>query len=489
MDIVLGTLQKLAKDGNRPHYAEDMKLLLDLLAIIGMNKEAFLGCINTSLPAREAGVLPSLVRRLFIHMAPELQEARVELEALVNKLFNLMIGICVEAPVDLINKMIADIIDQSKPYSLVGFAMRLIKGEERVEKAAGRLINSICWIAQQAAEGRSLAQMQLFARGPDGETPRIDVILEAVMDLLLPFLGPELRRPIYSVLEVLTDLYELSTDPAPNNFIKRAPFIAQGIATALCIPQHQVSGIFALAKGDWEKAVDLCKPFCDLDPQVLHEMMRFLPTIQKNCKSGVDLVKNIKEQVEEDYIKSRVKQISGNVVERKGTALDLFDLVDLDRNGTISLEEFRMCTLRLGFHLGEHRVLEVFSRCKKNVGSINRTDKGQELNAEEFQEALDYLQKKVAHITLSMIGNSLGYLMCKLVYLCFTLFLCCVFIFLAMNAFLSGGVFSAVVNSGLTISMGLSMAWKDAKDKSGGDDQRKMGALVEEIQDMVMNDQ
>jgi len=307
------------------------------------------------------------------------------------------------------------------------------------------------------------------------------------MDLLLPFLGEDLRRPIYSILEVLTDLYELSTDPSPNNLIKRTPYIAQGIATALNVPQHNVRGVFALASGDWEEAVDLCKPFCDLDPEVLHEMMRFLPTIKSTLKSGVDILGNIKDRVQEDYLKTRVRQITGNVSEKKGTPMDLFDLVDLDRNGAISLEEFRMCTIRLGFNLGEHRLMEVFSKCKKDVS--DSSDQGHELSVEEFMQALDYLEHKVATISLTMLGRSLGWLMFKLVYLCVILLLCIVFIWLAMTAFISGGVFGAIVNSVMTIGTGLSLALKDHKDNASNEDQKKLSSVVEEIQDMVMNDQ
>eukprot|EP00418_Pyrodinium_bahamense_P016352 CAMPEP_0179119948 /NCGR_PEP_ID=MMETSP0796-20121207/56493_1 /TAXON_ID=73915 /ORGANISM="Pyrodinium bahamense, Strain pbaha01" /LENGTH=150 /DNA_ID=CAMNT_0020818475 /DNA_START=9 /DNA_END=461 /DNA_ORIENTATION=+ len=150
-----------------------------------------------------------------------------------------------------------------------------------------------------------------------------------------------------------------------------------------------------------------------------------------------------------------------------------------------------MCTIRLGFNLGEHRLLEVFSKCKKSVKSDKSNAKGleHELTVEEFNQALDYLQQKVATVSLSLLGRSWGWLMVRLAYLCLILVLWFLFLILAMSAFIPGGTFGAIVNSILTIVAGLGLAKKEREDNSSGEDQKKLSTVVEEIQDMVMNDQ
>jgi len=277
--------------------------------------------------------------------------------------------------------------------------------------------------------------------------------------------------------------------------LKHAPFVAEGISKALGAPVEQISGVLALAQGKWEGATELCKPFCDLDPKLLDDMMRFLPVVKSTLTSGNELVETLKGNTEQkEQIEQRVKQISGNVENQKGTSTDLFDLIDLDRNGTISLQEFRLATNRLGFHLSEHRIFEVFSNCKKSMDKEKPGGQNgpmaHELNAEEFKQALDYLQNQVARFSLSFLGRSWGWLLLKVIYLGVCLCLIFSFIFLAMDAFISGGTFSTIVNSAMTVGAGIAMLLrKEGGDDSSGEEQKKSSNVVEDVTDMVLNDQ
>lgn len=105
--------------------------------------------------------------------------------------------------------------------------------------------------------------------------------------------------------------------------------------------------------------MDLCRPFCNLEPETLEQMSRLLPMVQKTVSSGDSIIGKLKSEGLDDVMKqpshlqTRIKQISENVSQQQGTTSDLFDLIDLD---TISVEEFQMCTVRLGFQLSEHRM-------------------------------------------------------------------------------------------------------------------------------------
>jgi len=450
-----------------------------------MSKDLFYTIKNSNEP-----LLPMLVQRI-----SGAAVGNEDLAEIVNRLVRLLIGICIEAPSDSIEQMIAEIIDPTSSASLLNFAMTLMEREGRSTKAAERLITETRNIAAKAAEGKSVTQMRLLSPGENGEKAPVAKIVESIFELLLPFVGPGLQNPIFAILEVVTHLGEVMSDPTMRSFLKHAPFIADGISKALGAPAEQVNGVIALAQGKWEGATDLCKPFCDLDPKLLDNMMRFLPVVKRTVTSGNELVENLKGNIEQkEHIEQRVKQISSNVENLKGTCTDLFDLIDLDRNGTISLQEFRLCTNRLGFHLSEHRILEVFSNCKKSIGKENVGGQNgamvHELNAEEFKQALDYLQQQVATFSLSFLGRSWGWLMLKLIYFCIILLLVFLFIFLAMDAFITGGMFNTIVNSAMTVVAGLAMLMrKEGTDDSSGEEQKKSSNVVEDITDMVLNDQ
>merc|ERR1719188_1721041 len=99
----------------------------------------------------------------------------------------------------------------------------------------------------------------------------------------------------------------------------------------------------------------------------MKQFSRFLPVVRKTVTSQGAEKEDVQFSGNTDHIAARVKQISENVSNGTGSTNDLFDLMDLDKSGTISVEEFKMCTQRLGFQLGDHRMKEIFSKCKKNI--------------------------------------------------------------------------------------------------------------------------
>merc|ERR1719375_295968 len=116
--------------------------------MIGMDKTLFLHKISTG-DVKMANFLPVIVRRLF-----QFAQTSQELEDIVVKLVNLMVGLNVDAPPDFINKLITDLI-----HPLENYAQDLLKGDERMARAGGKLISATREIASKAVEGKLLAQM------------------------------------------------------------------------------------------------------------------------------------------------------------------------------------------------------------------------------------------------------------------------------------------------------------------------------------------
>merc|ERR1712139_431680 len=129
-------------------------------------------------------------------------------------------------------------------------------------------------------------------------------VLKATMALLLPFIPPEMVDPLYAVLRIAAELKDLGENPSSTTFAKHAPHIVENISIALCVPKHNVRGILALAQGDWEGAADLCRPFCNLDPDLLHQICALLPSIRKTVDMGRDKFTSMEELGEEVQLNS-----------------------------------------------------------------------------------------------------------------------------------------------------------------------------------------
>jgi len=269
------------------------------------------------------------------------------------------------------------------------------------------------------------------------------------------------------------------------------------------VPQHYIKGIVALAQGDWAGATDLCRPFCDLDPEVLRQISKLLPSVSKTMKMATDTNSSVEELSEltqlNSHLASRVQQIAANAMEGKCTSSDLFELVDLDKNGFVSQEEFKILMNRLGFDLNAHRIAEIMSTCKKKQrkGRLNGVSDGERaeqegLTEEEFEDALNYLKGKVAVNSLDLLKVSWPILSFYLAILTLLLILVFFFIFLGMSAFSSGGVFSSVVNSIMTIGAGLGLSKGSAKTdstKKKDDGSSDVKSLVEEVQTTIFGNE
>lgn len=124
---------------------------------------------------------------------------------------------------------------------------------------------------------------------------------------------------------------------------------------------------------------------------------------------------------------------------------DLFIALDQEGNGNgkVDKEEFTQMVKRLKMEFTPHRVNEIFA----NVKNKKLSQDNEELNLEEFEKAMTYVNEKKAAMSLDMLELSPSYLTFTLGYMIVTLALLLIFIFLGIEAFSIGGSFGAVINS------------------------------------------
>lgn len=463
----------------------DVDVVLDVLSLLGMNQNLYMSIDPGG--HGDAEIAPALMSRIF----SVVNNGDDKTKHIGKKLMKLLVGLAVEAPQGLLDKQIILLRDL-----VMAHIKNEIRGETTLLNAAEDLVRGAQFMYKEKSRGKSLEQMQLFKASSARLEPLAMVMLSATLDLLVPFLAREMRKPLQAVLKVLVELAHLRADPSLANLARRRVPIVEGTAVAFGVPKHTVSGIIALAQGDWAGATEMCRPFCSLDLEVLTHMSRLLPSVRQTIApetSGSTRREDVEALVElRTRLASRARVISHDVALSKGSLAQLFDMTDVDKSGRIEIEELKVVMTRLGFNLNEHRINEILSKCKtkafKKAGPITKGDVDG-LDEEEFKMALDYLKQRVAADALCLLGNSWERLMMILVWLCFQLLLICIFIFLGISAFTTGGVFSAVVNSGLTIAAGIGLS----KKKTGESMQtaksvEKVQLLVAEVKDTLFGD-
>mmetsp|Transcript_59709 Transcript_59709/g.134202 ORF Transcript_59709/g.134202 Transcript_59709/m.134202 type:complete len:665 (+) Transcript_59709:1-1995(+) len=495
---------------------ENIEVLLEVLTLLGLDRRVFLRMFDSA-TAEELSVLPVFTRRLFAKTASSVAKTdaqRRELEDIVSRLTNLLLALLVEAPPDMINSMVLKLTEP-----LTAYAQEVVKGDFRRERACAVMMTMMRSVASQATKGKVvldtsklIKQAQkpnpLLAAGVSASSETLNMLLredegavaartlEAMVELMVPFAPAELKMPLIASVQVLAELHALSQNATPAAFVKSAPVIVEGLAHVLSLPEHSVRGIIALALGKYEDAVDLCQPFCDLDPAFLHEVARLLPSVRGLLRTSRELLDKMKSEgmanvlKQNSFARTRVKQIAANVAQQRGSPSDLFDIIDIDRSGTLSVEEFRTCTVRLGYSMNKHRLLEIFSKCKE--GSNNTVSIAEsELTAREFEHALEYLEQKTARSSLDLLGRSWGSLMRSLALMLSILLLIFVFIFLGVSAFVAGGVFGSIVNSAITISAGLGLSKNGPSEKSVQDaeSRARIEKVVLDVKETIFSDQ
>lgn len=97
----------------------------------------------------------------------------------------------------------------------------------------------------------------------------------------------------------------------------------------------------------------------------------------------------------------------------------------------------------------DHRINEIFSSIKESSSS-----KDQDLNEQEFDGAMKYLQSKNTGMSLESLGISQGIMTWAIISLGIILLLLLFFIFVGIEAFALGGAMGSIINSLIPMGMG-----------------------------------
>jgi len=473
LDLLFSHFLELARCSGIKKVMEDVALLENLVLLLGMNKEVFIRMVRS-----KHKFMSELISRALENFRDDRLQSVYEdaaknkmLHDLLDGLMCVLLGYVVGAPPDTFAKSMDDLI------KILNSFIRDMLSDQRTLNAGTALLDCAQKIALDMANGKT----------PDfwtGDPPMVTVLVDAALDLVAPFLASDLRKPLQYIIETLAQLTILQKDPSREGFAKQIPLIVKPLAAAFDVPPIFISGVVALAQADWKGAEELCMLFCNIDSDKLEQLTALLPTVMGviNIGDAGKVGAQVANSTGGKFFKSRMQQITNKLSTGNGDAADLFALTDIDGNGKISMEEFNMCMVRLGYKLLPSRVTEVFSKVKKDLTV-------QELNEREFKAALEYLQVSVASNTLSMLGKSWPRLLAWLAILTCLLVLVIVFIFLGMSAFTTGGTFSAIINSGMTIAAGLATFKKGATRGTDQEEKRQETETIEQVHDIIIQDQ
>eukprot|EP00928_Gymnodinium_smaydae_P079656 TRINITY_DN63525_c0_g1_i1.p1 TRINITY_DN63525_c0_g1~~TRINITY_DN63525_c0_g1_i1.p1 ORF type:complete len:545 (+),score=71.08 TRINITY_DN63525_c0_g1_i1:213-1637(+) len=461
----------------------DLAIILDILALLGMDSQSYMG---RSGDEHAEDLMPHLLPRLY-----ELVGVTDErLLFIGQKLLNLLIAVIVGAPAERLENEFFQVCTPVREH-----LVQLVDGEGRLGEAINNLVGAATYIHNMTIQGKTIEQMALFKPGDDGQEPVAMIVLSAVLDLIVPFISDDLRKPLEAVLQLMNDFAQLAVDPSKQTLRNRQESIVKNLAECLSAPQHTVSGVLALARGDWGEATELCRPFCNLDPELLKQLSRYLPsvrdTIFPKAQDAAGAQGASLEEKKNQFI-ARAKAIGDSALRGGGGAMELFELTDLDGDGRISVEEFRLVIRRLGYRLSDHRIDEILSRCKGNALKKAHVDKKdlEGMTMPEFKSALDYLQQRVTLDSMSLLGNSWGRLVAILVFLMFVLLLTFCFLYAGISAFTTGGVFSSIINSGMAIGSGLALArQKQGASVQDSESKERVKSIVVDVKDTIYGDE
>eukprot|EP00927_Polykrikos_kofoidii_P030235 TRINITY_DN26045_c0_g2_i1.p1 TRINITY_DN26045_c0_g2~~TRINITY_DN26045_c0_g2_i1.p1 ORF type:complete len:1566 (-),score=317.05 TRINITY_DN26045_c0_g2_i1:65-4447(-) len=412
-------------------------------------------------------------------------------ESSVNLLIQLLVGRGIRAAPDVIANLTRILVPRLEEY-----VASLLRRQPTLQAAARDLIVIMRELTHRHKRlGRQNVKVCLFDPIEDGPLKGMcpmRVVITTVLELLLPFLGAKTEKTLSAILRVIVELRDVAMNP--RHLAKATPLIVENLATALGKPRHSVAGIVALAQGDWVGAVDFCRPFCSIDPQVLSEMVSLLPTVATTLTAATGYLDEDDTSSKVTQMALRLQKLSAEPKEAQNAANDLFEVIDEDQSGKISVEEFKLLMRRLGYCLSPHKITEVFSMCKTTVAdtAVNTLEahvaESPGLSREEFKRAMSYVEGVVIERSLLKCGLAWSSLIFYLTSLTLLLLLLFGFIFLGITSFVTGGVFNSVINSLMTITAGLGVTLKTSQADRERQDNERLSATMAHVKDSLFNE-
>ncbi len=192
---------------------------------------------------------------------------------------------------------------------------------------------------------------------------RRTVFIRAFVELCLPSLVPKLN--------LIEQLIKLSLDIAKVNGNKEllkmnlAKF-AEELGSLLGINQKMFSGLLGLLDGDIDSIIDFVAPLVKLNPDLVKKVMKMFKGASKSVANAMKSASNEGKKIIDEAKSSRLETLNKKVQDGNASVRELFELIDLegDNSGAISTDEFSSLMKKLNMPMTQHRIAEVFARCK-----------------------------------------------------------------------------------------------------------------------------
>ena len=307
----------------------------------------------------------------------------------------------------------------------------------------------------------------------------------ALIDSFVGIVAPNLQQEV-NKFQALFDLsqafYSLLTDSLSLHSIQiNLPKLASELSLIFSCDSHIINLLMSLLQGDSLALQEFVAPICKLDASLLNTLFTVFGDVKSKMASLTQIliptVKRIRDSEKNTWMEMMKKVESGSAGVR-----ELFNLVDMegDSSGGISKDEFKRLLLKLHMNLSDHRITEIFAKVKKDERrSIN------ELDVEEFEAAIKYVQFKRVFEGLNMLGLSQNQLIFLFVSLIIILVLLFAFIFLGINAFSLGGTFGSIINSMIPCIAGAGVAQRKPIDIKAEEWKEKLKEVAEEVTQIV----
>ena len=255
---------------------------------------------------------------------------------------------------------------------------------------------------------------------------------------------------IYHLMELLHMIHrEYPSSIVSKEHLQNVlPRVISKVEEMNMVPKDIAANFLGVAQGDLSSCFRLLAIL--VGDKAKAEIMEAYLQQLTNMFDFKELTNSLKVNLSAHAPKTRQNQEWQKLLEKirdgSSNSKDLFHLVDQTGNGdgTINLSEFKRLTTRIGVDMTDHRILEIFTKVK---GNNKLKAKTLELNQEEFDKAITYIQDKNVSTAMQLLGVSPEQLTFILIQLIIWLLLLLTFILLGIKAFALGGTFGAVINS------------------------------------------
>jgi hypothetical protein len=275
----------------------------------------------------------------------------------------------------------------SKPDTLTNFVMLLhyIKYRTIRKENMMVIIKFLFGILQESLSGQMKELFPEFIKALSGFEDlqnsdktisfgqRRKAFIHCFVKLCIPDLEP--RMPL---IEQLIDLCMNLVKMGGNKTLMKESSldIAEQLASLMGINPKQFHGLLGVLSEDTERRnesiINFVSPLVKLSESTLKAALKIFSGVKKSIKLAVRPVAGAKEKGKgDDAALAKMDALNKKVTDGTASVRELFDLVDMegDSSGGISRAEFALLMKKLNMPMTDHRIADVFARCKTDPNS------------------------------------------------------------------------------------------------------------------------